>query len=321
MYRGIPAALLILLCHPAGAQPAAPDPSEASPPAGAEPSAREAARQAFSTAVSLARAGQYAAAKALFLEAYSAEPHHLVLYNIAQAELQLGELASAASFLRRFLAEGGEAISAEQQESVQDELRRIEALQTEAPEVTGAPLALPESGPSGAAAEPSTMASVARPPVPGTAATLALPEAPQSVTAPFAPLSLPNASVPGKDTVRLWGYVLTTAGFAAVGSAVGLYIWNHGRYNRWQAERAELATSTEQGVSAESELMVNQQVRENNARLASIKSFDPIPIITASVGMVAMGAGLWTLIETRGGDQVQLSSNASELELRVRGTW
>jgi hypothetical protein len=286
-----------------------------------EASRREVARQRFSTAVLLARDGRYAAAKALFLEAYAAEPHYLVLYNIAQAELQLGELASAASFLRRFLAEGGTAVSPERRAAVEEEIRRIDALQAEPPEPVGAPLVRTEPAPPDVAAARSSITHSTAPPAPSGTAILAAPESSHGIPVTLAPLSLPSARAPEDDTARLWGYVLTTSGFALLGSAVGLYTWNHERYNRWQGERAELLTTTQQGVPVESERAVNQRVRESNARLASIKSFDPIPIITASVGVAAMGVGLWTLIDTRGSDQVELSSTPSELVLRVRGAW
>ncbi len=265
------------------------------------------ARQCFAAGVSLARAGRYAAAKALFLEAYAAEPHYLVLYNVARAEQQLGESSAAVSSLRRFLLEGGAAIGTERRQDVEEQIEQLEAGQALPSELAGEAIAAPQLPPRGAAAKPSVSAGAATASVTRGATPPLESEAPQSTPAPA--------------TARFWGYVLTTGGFAVVGGAIGLYMWNDERHDQWQTEDDRLSAETGPGVSRENEPGVNQRIGENNERLDSIQDFDAVPIIAAGVGFVAIGAGLWTLIESREAAQVQLASSASEFELRVRGTW
>ena len=133
--RRVPLVGLLLVCRLPSASasdpalPAAPDVPAPSPELSdaTKLPQREVARQLFAAAVSLARAGRYEAAKGLFLEAYAAAPHYLVLYNIAQAELRLGQDALAARDLRRFLEEGGAAIAPERREEVEQEIARIES--------------------------------------------------------------------------------------------------------------------------------------------------------------------------------------------------
>jgi hypothetical protein len=55
--------------------------------------------------------------------------------------------------------------------------------------------------------------------------------------------------------------------------------------------------------------------------LNSIQSFDPMPIITVSVGVAAIAAGIWSLSASEGSAQLSVSGAPSELALAGRWTW
>lgn len=307
---------LLTICHFAQAEPLPSSASAASPPSPTEPSRRELARRCFSLGVSLAEAGRYAAAKALFLEAYAAEPHYVVLYNIAQADVQLGDLASAASSLRQYLEAAGTAISAEWRQEVEDEIERIDAARTASGEGEGtAPAPDVSSGPgaenSDGNADGTRDAHLAQ-----------LAAEPQAPTAErmFAAGTRPDDGASAEKTRKLGGYLLTTGGFAVLGGAIGLYMWNHERYNQWQDKHTALLAA-QPSVVPEDEAVINGQVRANNSRLASIKAFDAVPLITGGVGIAALGAGLWVLLGTPAAEHVQVSSGPSDLDVRVRWAW
>lgn len=63
--------------------------------------------------------GDVAAALVEFEAAYSLSPHYSVLYNVGQAQAQLGRPLDAAASFRRYLEQGGEQIGPERRQRVQ----------------------------------------------------------------------------------------------------------------------------------------------------------------------------------------------------------
>lgn len=257
--------------------------NEPPPSAEVSPTSRELAKQWFATAVSLARAGRYEAAKLLFLEAYAVEPHHIVLYNIAQAERALGDFDAAARHLRRYLAEGGDRIPLEQRGAVE---RDTVALEAEARN---------RSDVSSAAAQPAR--------------------------------SEHSKANPELEPARWPGYALVGGGLVAIGTAAGLYVYNHDRYLRWQRERRALIEAVDAGTTLNAEgydaVMLRERAARSNELLKSIQRMDPIPIATASAGMAALGFGLWRLFMSEGkhGNEIQMSGGLSQVELRASWKW
>lgn len=308
---------LLTLCHVARAEPLPSTADAAGRPAHTEATQRELARRCFALGVSLAQAGRYAAAKALFSEAYAAEPHYAVLYNIAQADVQLGDLASAATSLRQYLEAAGTAISPDWRQEVEAEIERIDARQAAALEGDAAAQA---PGGSGAAVGEGSDANAGD----ATSYVAAGPLALEPETAIAGRMSAAGGThpdgAPTDDARGVGGYLLAVGGFAVLGGAVGLYMWNHERYDRWREEH-QVLLAARSSVFPENEDVINGRVRANNSRLASIKSFDAVPLITGGVGIAALGAGLWMLIKTPGSEHVQVSSGPSELDVRVRWVW
>lgn len=309
---------LLTLCQLAQAEPLPSTTGAVGPPPHTDPTQRELARRCFALGVSLAQAGRYAAAKAVFLEAYAAEPHYVVLYNIAQADVQLGDLASDASSLRQYLEAGGRAISPDWRQEVESEIARIDALQAAALEADAAAQAPGGSSAGVVEGSDANAGDV-------TSYVAEAPLAAETQTATTGRMLATGGThldggAPTDNARGVGGYLLAVGGFAVLGGAVGLYLWNHERHNQWREEH-EALLAARSSVIPENEAVINEWVRANNSRLASIKSFDAVPIITGGVGIAALGAGLWMLLKTPAPEHVRVSSGPSELDVRVRWVW
>lgn len=90
----------------------------------ADEDARARARRHFARGVELANEGAYGEAIVEFGRAYELSPHHSVLYNVGQAYVALGRPVEAVDTLTRYLAEGGDKISAERRKEVAEEIQR-----------------------------------------------------------------------------------------------------------------------------------------------------------------------------------------------------
>lgn len=86
------------------APPPAPAPAAEGPPESAEWT-RLRARQLFAEGQQAYDAGNYAEAAALFAKAYEIKPHASVLKNLAQAELESGQLDAACKHFKRWQKE------------------------------------------------------------------------------------------------------------------------------------------------------------------------------------------------------------------------
>ncbi|HEU4580069.1 MAG TPA: hypothetical protein VFS67_17545 [Polyangiaceae bacterium] len=237
-------------------------------------------------ALELVHDGRYAAAKTLFLEAYATEPHYLVLYNVAQAELRLGEHKLAAQHLREFLSRGGDAIDPGQRRAAEEDIHRLESEFGTTPTHDGTQAAASTSRQT-----PKTQ--------------LTQPAASDVSRAFLVPAPHSPSPTPASDTAAPppWTYALIAGGFAAVGGAVGFYVWNDARYDSWRREDAVLqglkVELASRGVVPADDPELARRAADNDARLASVERFDPLPLIAGSIGIAAMAVGFWALIDIR----------------------
>lgn len=81
--------------------------------------------QRFQRAVELYEEGDYAASLIEFRSAYDLAPSYKLLYKIGQVSYKLRDYAAALKAFERYLAEGGEAISAERRTEVQEEINLL----------------------------------------------------------------------------------------------------------------------------------------------------------------------------------------------------
>lgn len=285
--------------------------SESTAPTPTAPSDREAARLAFERGLVLVRESRYAEARAAFLEAYQAYPHHLVLYNVAQADVQLGNLESAITYLERFLREGADLLSAERTRQVGEQLQELRQRLTAAP-----PPSENDTRDSATRVdEPHEESS--QPPAPQQARVLQLrsPESPAAaspsltraarqpvthVSAPFIePTAAPVTPGPALDAGRPWGIVLGATGVLLLGVASGLYVWNDSRHDDWKQERHELDALPNRDQALASNLELWQQAKANNELLESIERVDILTLVAAGVGALTLGAGAWDALAHR----------------------
>ena len=68
------------------------------------------ARTQFEQGIALYDEGKYDQAAIAFQRAFELKPSYKILYNIAQAQNQLGHYAAALEAFARYLAEGGDAV-------------------------------------------------------------------------------------------------------------------------------------------------------------------------------------------------------------------
>jgi tetratricopeptide (TPR) repeat protein len=264
--------------------------ASAAEPAADVAEAREAAALEFERGLSLARDGRYAEAKEAFLAAYAAHPHYLVLYNVAQADLRLGNSASALAYLERFLQEGAAALSPEQRAAVQarvSELRgQLSASTKPAPEPAAPPVEH---------ANPSRTA----------------PETP--------PLAAPlGSSVATQDTTRKpWGIALGVSGAVLIGLASSLYLWNDARHSQWSEGRQHLDALPNREQALRTDLTVWRQAKANNELLASIQRVDVAALVLGGLGAVALGAGAWALFAPSAAREPALVASGTTLTWRT----
>jgi hypothetical protein len=244
-------------------------------------------------------------AKRAFLNAYRARPHYAVLYNVAQAEIRLGNVASAIEFLERFLNEGADELSDERRTEATQRIAELRARASEGME-PNAGAVVPGSVPQGgtgalnedrplqteAGAQPAMANPMFEPALrtgepPGTNRL--------SPTPQLAPSALyGRAEVPAAAPAsRPWGFILTGSGVALLGTALGLYVWNGGRHERWQTERTELDAVPDLDRALETDAGLWARAKANNDLLASVQRVDIAALLAAGVGALALGAGAW----------------------------
>lgn len=290
---------------------------------------REAARAAFERGLSLVRETRYAEAKTAFLEAYQAHPHYLVLYNVAQADAQLGNLESAITYLERFLLEGAGLLSAERERHGQEQLEELrkrlsaergvtEAETTDRAALPGATVeqGSPDVAPSRRAHELPLRS--AEPPASVLPPASSISESARESAAPGSlPVVAPEQPAPtGVD--KPWGILLGATGIALLGVAAGLYVWNDARHDQWRQESQTLNAIPERDQALASDLELWQQAKANNELLESIQRVDVVTLVAAGVGAVALGAGAWNVLATHSPAPALVASGAV---LSWRSSW
>jgi len=307
------------------------------PPAQSAPAERvaERARQLFDEGVKLANEQRFDSARAVFRSAYELQPHPSVLYNIAQCEVRLGELASAEATLQQFLDSSGNAIPEPQRQAVQRQLAELRAaLPAASPDQAGSPTL---------ADKPAVAATPGVPPNDGSAASasvgiVAAPLAPSPLAAP--PLASPPVAVP-PDVARsgsessLRPLLLGGTGLLLLGTSAALYVWNDGRYDAWSDEQAELASIPGFRVQVARDPELWSRAQASNQRLSSIHTVDVVSVVLATAGALAVGGGAWDWLSGKGestagkamasglprvGSQLRLQAGATPL-LRWRTDW
>lgn len=290
---------------------------------------REAARAAFERGLSLVRQRRYAEAKAAFLEAYGAYPHYVVLYNVAQADAQLGDLRSAITYLERFLREGADVLSSERRQEVSaqmEELRQKLAIERNPRESETAERAVPaaepqEVGPPAPAQQaPDIPRAPPEPPASTPAPSIASASIESGTHAPLfvAPMVAPVRPAPALETDKTWGLLLGASGIALLSVASGLYFWNDSRHDNWKQDRQALDALPEREQALAGDPEVWQRAKANNELLESIERVDVVTIVAASVGALALGAGTWELLARSAPTPAIIASGAV---LNWRSSW
>lgn len=129
----VPVALALALCVswlslpgtgqaqvPQGKEPAQSAESEATP--GPDAAARKEASERFQRGVDLFHEEAFRAALVEFERAYELAPNYLVLYNIGQVKLQLGDYLGATQSYERYLVDGGTKVRADRRKEVERDL-------------------------------------------------------------------------------------------------------------------------------------------------------------------------------------------------------
>jgi hypothetical protein len=304
----VPCALLA--AAPALAQPDASTTSALAAPPTA-PSDEASAAAFFAEGLALARNHRYDEARQAFLAAYRAHPHYSVLYNVAQAELRLGNIASAIGYLERFLHEGADAPSAELRAEV---VRSLAELRARSPvpiapsaaadeeSVSQHRSALPSASLVGTSANVSAVSTTSQPGKPeetpeGRSDADGGRAIPHPVAEQLAPAGIKRLQTAGEASPsRTWGIILTGSGVALLGTAAGMYMWNSARQERWQDTRAELDAVPERELELASDSQLWARAKTNNDLLASIQRVDTWALVAAGVGALTLGAGTWELV-------------------------
>lgn len=330
--------VLFLAAGPARAQPS----SEPALSAGEAASAREAAHQHFQRGVELAGSGDYEPALAEFSSAYRTFPNFAVLYNVGQAYILLGKPIEAIAALEQYLRDGALQIPAARSERTREqiaaqrtqvaELRVAVNVASAGIEIDGgtvgsSPLVAPLRVNPGT--HLLTVRAPDRPPLlrsvtvaPGQVLDLALelPAPPSAqplaapVPAPASPASEPELE-PQPRSLRTLGWVLGGAGVALGAAALGHYLWNHGRYERWHTEQEALGATRVAGS-------YEDRQRANNGLSSSIEHAETVTwsLAVSSAACLASSALVFVL-DRSGDDTVVASVSPDRANLIVRGTW
>jgi len=159
-------------------------------------------------------------------------------------------------------------------------------------------------------------AITAAPPVAPAAAAAATPSDGAATRAsPPAPDASPSRVV----TLRRAAYVSTAFGVAAAGAALGVYLWNRGRYEDWQAGDVALQELTPGSAAYQ------MQAATNNDLASSLTTANHAILGLSIAGgvLVATGASLWLVARgrERATGQLSLSWTGSSAQLGWSGRW
>jgi hypothetical protein len=116
-----------------------------------------------------------------------------------------------------------------------------------------------------------------------------------------APVALPKHPPSRKARSSTPGWVLGGSGLALLGTALGLYLYNDSRYGDWQRRDGALSAVPDLELSLARDPQVWARARRNNELLRSIHRRDALSGVTAGVGVLALAAGAWQLLQTDSG--------------------
>lgn len=97
--------------------------------------------------------------------------------------------------------------------------------------------------------------------------------------------------------LRIGGWVSVGVAVAALGTALGLFLWNNGRYSDWETDREALSSaysSTEASPQEPGEL--GRWLEDSDSEAESISSVDTVTWIMLGTGVAATAAGVTLLI-------------------------
>jgi hypothetical protein len=252
--------------------------------------ARREAAEHFARGVEHADRAAWPQAVAEFQRAYAAVPHFTVLYNLGQSHLALDHPVEALDTLERYLGDGGQAVPPARRSRVEAQLamlrKRVATLRLSlvppdarlaidghglAPQATGAelsPIHLLPGAHTVSADKPghesksrriqleagqTLMLELELPPLPA-ATQASTGESPLGASATVARPAGEPPVPPARS--RVPGYALGATALALGGTALGLYLWNDGRFTSWERTDAALeANPDEARQTANNELL------------------------------------------------------------------
>jgi tetratricopeptide (TPR) repeat protein len=167
----------------------------------------------------------------------------------------------------------------------------------------------------GPAGEELPAVTAAPPVAPATAAATTPSNAAATLASPPTTAASPSRVV----TLRRAAYVSTAFGVAAAGAALGVYLWNRGRYEDWQAGDVALQELTPGSAAYQ------MQAATNNDLASSLTTANHAILGLSIAGgvLVATGASLWLLDRgrERANGQLSLSWTGSSAQLGWSGRW
>jgi tetratricopeptide (TPR) repeat protein len=302
---------------------------------------RDRARDHFHQGLVLVEQQQFEPALAAFWAAYRASPEPAGLYNIGQTYIALGKPLEAIAALEQYLIGGAAEIPAARLDQVTRQLGTLRAktaeiaitsgtpgvtLALDGKELGRAPIAAPVRVMPGAHVVSATSADGSKlsrpvtldagdrldlridPPAPATAPRV-LPRAGE----PIKPLARREPSRPSPSALSTWGYVAGGLGIGLAATAVGHYLWNLGRYDRWRTTRSAL-----NGQEAMADYSERQA--KNNELAASIDSASRVTVSLSLGAGALVGTGV-TLVILDSGRSPSGSSKAASFALSYGGLW
>lgn len=301
--------------------------------------AREEARAAFEEGLELVQQERWEDALEAFDASLQRYPTQTALFNRALCYGLAGRPVDALRDLEQHIAEYGESVDSERRQAVEEEIerqrRRIGQLSVEADsdviaqvlvdgiEIGETPLAEPiavnpgrhqvtlraEGYESlsqwvevGSGDETSLLFELAE-----------LPEEP-ATTQPIEPVDEPPLRPDTGRGLRIGGWISAGLAVAALGAALGLFLFNNGEYDEWltddAAYRATLTGDSPQGSGGEAAARLDADIAEHNETAGRIETTDSVTWVMLGLGSAATIAAalLITLgVQRRGGEEPPLA--------------
>jgi tetratricopeptide (TPR) repeat protein len=139
------------------------------------------------------------------------------------------------------------------------------------------------------------------------------------LSSPSVTAASPDAPAARVVTLRRAAYVSTAVGVAAAGVALGVYLWNRGLYDDWQAGEAALQDLTPGSAAYRMQAVANNDI----ASSLTTANHAILGLSIAGGVLVATGASLWLVDRRRERHtgQLSLSWTGSSAQLGWSGRW